>query len=255
MLVCLTREISQRFTECEVTHLARESIDVDLARVQHRFYEDLLSDAGARVERLPALPDAPDGVFVEDTVVVLEELAVVTRPGAESRRSETESVVPALRVYREVEFIEPPGTIDGGDILRVGRTLYVGLSSRTNLQAMEQLESIVTRLGYRVEPIEVRGCLHLKSAVTLVSPDTLLVNRGWLASLPSGDLRTVDVDPDEPAAANALWIGDVVILPANHRATAQRLDQLGINTIPIDVSEIQKAEGGVTCCCVPIEVD
>ena len=255
MLLCLTREVSPRFDECELTHVPREPIDVELARSQHASYEEGLRAGGARVQRLPAQPDLPDGVFVEDTVLVLPDVAIVMRPGAASRREESRSVVPALAEFREIRHIEAPGTMDGGDILRVQQTLYVGLSSRTDLHAIEQLRSLTADFGYRVEPVEVRGCLHLKSAVTQVAPDLLLANRGWVDINPFSDRHLVDVDPHEPAAANALLLGERVIYPSSFPRTAERLHALGIQVLDVYVSEIQKAEGGVTCCCVPVEVD
>ncbi|NNE36055.1 MAG: dimethylargininase, partial [Rhodothermales bacterium] len=166
MLTCLTREISPALGDCELTHASRQSIDIDLARTQHVAYEKALVMAGASIERLRPVPELPDGVFVEDTALVLPEVAVILRPGAASRRNETTSVADKLGVHRMLRTIRPPGTIDGGDILRVGRSLFVGRSSRTNTDGLRQLAAIADEFGYQLKPVDIHDCLHLKSAVT-----------------------------------------------------------------------------------------
>ncbi len=180
MLIAITRDVSPGIEHCELTHLERQSIDVDVARAQHRQVESRLAELGWEVHRLPADPDLPDSVFVEDTAIVLDELAIITRPGAESRRAETPPIARTLEAYRELQAIEQPGTLDGGDVLRIGRVLYVGLCSRSSREGIEQLRALVEPLGYTVQPVEITGCLHLKSAVTQVRENTLLVNRNWL---------------------------------------------------------------------------
>ena len=176
MRIAITREVSPAFAQCELTHLRREPIDVERARAQHRRYEGLLSDAGFAVLRLPADPSYPDSVFVEDAALAFEQVAVVTRPGAEARRGEIEAIGGILERLRTVVRIEAPATLDGGDVLTVGRKVYVGQSSRTNGDALRQLREILHPLAFAVEPITVSGCLHLKSAATSVGPSPLLVN-------------------------------------------------------------------------------
>jgi dimethylargininase len=198
--VAITRAISPELGACELTHLSRVPIDVDLARAQHRAYEAALIEAGCAVERLDTAADMPDSVFVEDIAVVFDEVAIMTRPGAESRRRETAAVAAVLGVYRPLQAIEPPGCIDGGDVLVVGRRVFIGRSSRTNEAAVAQMRRVLEPLGYRVTDTVVRGCLHLKSAVTALADDVLLVNRAWI-DVPTFDGFTlVDVDPAEPAA-------------------------------------------------------
>jgi dimethylargininase len=233
---------------CELTHLAREPIDPTCAATQHAEYERCLAKLGVDVVRLPPVPELPDSVFIEDTAVVLDELAIITRPGAPSRRLETVTVADALRPYRDLVSIVAPGTVDGGDVLTVGRRVYVGLSSRTSASGVEQLRQILAPLGYHVTEVAVNGCLHLKSAVTQVAPDTLLINRDWVDDGAFPGMRFVTVDPTEPHAANALTIGDAVAFPAAFERTRERLHELGITVLPVDVSELAKAEGGVTCC-------
>ena len=235
---------------CELTHQARVPIDLDRARAQHRDYEQALVDAGCRVERLPAGPDMPDAVFVEDIAVVFDELAIIARPGAESRRVEVPAIAAALEPHRPLSFIELPGTLDGGDVLVTGRRVYVGVSSRTNRQAIAMMHQALAPHRYTVCAVEVRGCLHLKSAVTSVADDTLLVNPSWIARDALGGFDLVEVDPSEPAAANALRVGETVIFPSAFPRTAERLAKRGVTLRLVDASEVAKAEGAVTCCSV-----
>jgi dimethylargininase len=255
-LIAITRGVSPRIGQCELTHLERQSIDVERAQAQHGQYEARLAGLGCQVYRLPAEPDLPDSVFVEDTAVVLDELAIITRPGAVSRRPETEAITRALRPFRRLAFIQPPGTLDGGDLLRVGRVLYVGLSGRSNQAGVEQIRQLVEPFNYQVEGVQVTGCLHLKSAVTQVAEDTLLINCDWVDSrvfgLDSG-LKLIDIDAAEPYGANGLLVGGTVVYPAAYPRTRQRLEAEGVAVCAVDVSELAKAEGGVTCCSLILE--
>jgi dimethylargininase len=246
--IAITRGVSAGIAACELTHLGRESIDLDRARAQHRAYEEALERSGCRVESLPALDNLPDSVFVEDVAVVLDEIAIVTRPGAESRRPEAAHIAPALAQYRRVTFIREPGTLDGGDVLRLGRRIFVGQSGRSDEGGIEQLRAVVWPYGYTVTALPVSGCLHLKSAVTEVAPGTVLVNRAWVDPAVFGQPRAIDVDPQEPYAANGLLAGGRLIYPESFPRTQARLEAAGIVIESIDVSELQKAEGAVTCC-------
>ena len=248
MLIAITREVSPSIERCELTHLKRQPIDFNLARAQHLQYENCLAELGCQVLRLPAEPNLPDAVFVEDTAIVLDELAIITRPGAESRRSETPSLAEALQAYRRLYRIEPPGTLDGGDVLHVGNKLYVGVSSRSNKAGIEQLRVYVEPYGYKVQPVLLQDCLHLKSAVTQVGPNSLLINRDWVDAGAFEGMELEDVAPEEPMGANGLRIGDVLVYPAAYDRTRARLEALGITVKTVEVSEIAKAEGGVTCC-------
>lgn len=248
MLIAITREVSPGLGDCELSFVPRTAIDVDRARAQHLGYLRLLMALGCRVQTLPAEPQWPDSVFVEDVALVLDEMAVMTRPGAASRRDEGAAVADALRAWRALRTIEAPATLDGGDVLRVGRTLYVGQSARSNAAAVAQLQSILEPFGYVVRGVATHGCLHLKSAVTQVADDTLLVQPQWIDRGIFDGMRIIEVDPDEAHAANALRIGDVAVLPACFPRTRQRLVDAGIEVASVDVSELQKAEGAVTCC-------
>lgn len=248
MLIAITREVSPNIGQCELTHLDRQPIDLSLAQAQHHQYEATLEALGCQLVRLPAEPTLPDSVFVEDTAIVLDEIALLTRPGAASRQAETASIAQALAPYRIVQTIVAPGIVDGGDVLRIGKRLYVGLSSRSNEAAVAQMADLLRPFGYAVQGVQVQGCLHLKSAVTQVSPMMLLVNPAWVDAGLFGDMQVIEVDSEEPHAANALLIGDTVVYPTSYPYTAQRLTQYGIQVHQVDVGELIKAEGAVTCC-------
>jgi dimethylargininase len=253
-MFALTREISGAIARCELTHVARSPIDLEAARRQHEEYERCLSALGCAVLRLDAGDDMADSVFIEDTAVVLDELAVIGRPGAESRRGETTAVATALAPYRTLVRIEAPGTLDGGDVLVAGRRVFVGLSGRTNRGGVDQLARAIEPFGYSVAAVPVCGCLHLKSAVTLVGPRTLLMNPEWIDPARFAPFDATYVDPSEPAAANALWIGHFVVYPSAFALTRQRLEKRGVAVRSIDAGELAKAEGGVTCCSLIFSV-
>ena len=248
MPVAITRKVSPSIGNCELTHLGREPIDVARAVAQHDAYERCLERLGCTVVSLAASPELPDSVFVEDVAVVLDELAMVTRPGAESRRAETASIARVLAEHRPLAVIEPPATLDGGDVLVLDRRVLVGLSSRSTRDGVEQLHSLLAPHGYRVEAVEVRGCLHLKSAVTRVATDTVLLNPLWVERSRFARFDVIEIDPAEPYAANGLPLGDALVYPEAFPRTAERLRQRGIRLELLDLSELAKAEGAVTCC-------
>jgi dimethylargininase len=244
----ITRAISPRFNECELTHLARTPIDLALARAQHAQYEQALTSLAVQVHSLPAEPDFPDSVFVEDTALVLDEIAILTRPGADSRKAEVDSIAQALAPYRKLVHITAPGSIDGGDILQAGKTIYVGLSTRSNNSAIEQMQAALAPYGYTVRGVAVTGCLHLKSAVTQASPDTLLINPAWVEKSHFPGWKFIEVDPNEPSAANIVLVPGGAIFPAHFPATQKRLEQAGLRLTLVGATEVAKAEGAVTCC-------
>lgn len=246
--LALVRDVSPDIARCELTHLARTPIDLAEAARQHAAYLAALAAAECRIEHLAPAPGLPDAVFVEDTAVVLDELAVITRPGAASRRAETASVAETLRRYRPIESIAAPATLDGGDVLVSGRTLFVGLTARTSTQGAAELARITVSAGYTVRTVPVTGCLHLKSAVTEVADRTLLINPDWVDAALFDDYRLIPIDSAEPFGANALRIGNAVIYPAEFPRTAQRLRREALDVREVEAGELAKAEGGVTCC-------
>ena len=253
MRIAITRKVSPSIERCELTHLERETINVNFANEQHSRYEECLAELGCEVRSLPAEPDLPDSVFVEDTAIVVEELAVLTRPGAESRRPEISGIAKVLGDYRRLAYIVEPGTIDGGDVLILDHDVYIGQSGRTNEEGVRQVRAILAPMGYMVTAVPVKACLHLKSAVGRVAPDILLINRRWVNSTVFGHMKFIDVDPAESGAAGALLIGDTVVYPARFERTRERLSLEGIKTVVVNLSELAKAEAGVTCSSIVFE--
>jgi dimethylargininase len=252
--IAITRAVSRAINECELTHIAREPIDADRARAQHREYESALKRLGCEVRTLPELPDRPDSVFVEDTAVVLPEVALITRPGADSRKPEIDSIVETLRPFRKLVFIEAPGTVDGGDVLVVGRKIFVGRSTRSNQSAMDQMQTKLGAYGYLVSGVDLRDCLHLKTAVTQVGANTLLINPAWIDPAPFVEYDRIEVDPAEPFAANAVLLDGRILYPTAFPKTLGRLQARGIQTVTVDASELAKAEGAVTCCSLIFDI-
>ena len=248
MKIAITRQVSPAINRCELTHIARKPIDHKRACAQHRQYENALRSLAVDVITLKDEADLPDSVFVEDVALILDHCAIMLNPGASSRRPEVASVEEALAPYREIYRIQPPATVDGGDILTVGKTVYVGLSSRSTEEAIEQIKVILKPHSYRVRGVNVTGCLHLKSAVTQVSEDTLLINPEWVSKDAFPGMRFIEADPSEPYAANAVLVDGTIIYPSSFPKTRVKLERAGINMLIVDADELAKAEGAVTCC-------
>jgi dimethylargininase len=246
-MLALTHQPSPNLDHGQRTHVARVPIDYALALRQHEAYCRMLRDCGAAVRPLDVNRDLPDSTFIEDTAVVLDELAVLASMGTPARRGEPAGIEGELRKYRELYRIELPATLEGGDVLRVGRTLLVGLSSRTDSAGARALEAAVRRHGYRVVPVAVRGCLHLKTACTALPDGRLLMNPSWLDREALRGFETVAVPEGEPWAANTLPVGGAVCLAAEHVQTADLLRRCGFDVRTVDLSEFAKAEGCVTC--------
>jgi dimethylargininase len=253
MLTAITRAVSPAIVRCELSFIDRKAIDLARAQQQHQAYELLLAKLGAQVVSLPPDLDFPDSMFVEDPAVVLDELAVILPLGTESRRGETASLAKELAKYRKLACVQLPGTLEGGDVLRVDRKLFVGLTKRSNAEGIRQLTEIVKPHGYEVTSVPVTGCLHLKSAVTWIADNTLLANRAWFDTAPFAGFDWIDVDPSEPHAANALALGGTVIVPASFPKTRGRIGSLDFRVTTLDISELQKAESGLTCSSLLFE--
>lgn len=250
-MIAITRGVAKTIQYAQLTHVERQPIDYMVASFQHDWYRKVLKSLGCEVVSLPADDRYPDCVFIEDTAVVLDDIAVITRPGAESRRGETRAVADALELYRPLIHLEAPATLDGGDVLVADERIYVGLSSRTNEAAIGQMRYHTRR---EVIPVPVHGALHLKTAITRVSRDTMLINRDWVDTSHFEGWKFIDVDPSEPFGGNALLIGDVVVYPEENPKTRARLEAAGIEVRTVQQSELAKAEGGVTCSALLIGV-
>ncbi len=253
MLTAITREVSSALASCELSFIERKPIDMAKARAQHHAYEELLGKLGARVISLPEEPELPDSMFVEDPAIVLDEVAVICPLGTETRRKEAPTLAAALEQYRKLAYVKLPATLEGGDVLRAGKKVFVGITARSNPEGIRQLAAILDHYGYGVTGVPVTGCLHLKSAVTYLGRNTLLANRPWFGWKRMDGFDWVDVDPTEPHAGNALAIGDSVIFPASFPKTRAKIEAQGFKVLSLDISELQKAESGLTCSSLLFE--
>jgi dimethylargininase len=251
-LVALTRGVSRRIADCELSFVPREAIDLELAQAQHALYEAMLGVLGAEVIHLPEDDGFPDCVFVEDTVVVVDEVAVLTAPGADSRMGEVEVVGDALERFRKIERIATPARLDGGDVLRMGKTVYVGATERSRT-GIDELSRLLSRYGYQVVPVAVHGCLHLKTGCTALDDETVLINTDWIDPAIFSDKRTLHPDAREPFGANTLRVGDTVLCAASAPRTTELIARDYLVAVT-DIAELQKAEAGLTCMSVIFEV-
>ncbi len=250
MNIALTHVVSPEINRCELSHRRREPIDLELVRAQHAGYCRMLETCGYEVVELDVNAQYPDCTFIEDTAVVLDELAVLSLPGVQSRRGEVSGMEPVLARYRPLERIATPGTLEGGDVLKIDRTLYVGLSARTNREGIEQLDRFLAPHGYTVIPVTMEGCLHLKSAVTALGNHTLLARVGLFDPSPFAGFTVIPVDEDEAEAANALRAGGYVCLHQEFERTISAVRQAGFRVKTVDISELLKAESGLTCSSI-----
>ena len=253
MLTAITRAVSSALANCELSFIPRKPINLEKARAEHHAYEELLAKLGARVITLKEEPDLPDSMFVEDPAIVLDEVAVTCTLGTETRRKEAPSLAGALGEFRKLAYVKLPGMLEGGDVLRIGKKIYVGVTRRSNPEGIRQLAVIVRAHGYDLTAVPVTGCLHLKSAVTFLGKNTLLANRGWFDWKRLQGFDWIDVDPAEPHAGNALAMGDSVIFPASFPKTLEAIKARGFKVLPLDIGELQKAESGLTCSSLIFE--
>lgn len=246
--VALIRSVTARLADGIVTHLDRQPVDPVLARRQHAAYGDALRAAGWQLRSVPEAPDHPDSVFVEDTVVLVGGLAVLTRPGAPERRGEVAGVEPVLRdLGLEVRRIEAPGTVEGGDVLQIGSVVYVGRSGRTNDAGIEQLATLIEPLGRTVVPVDLAGTLHLKSAVTALPDGTAIGLDTHVDRTRFDSWRSVT---EEPGCHVVLLGENRLLMAASARHTAAELAAEGYDVMTVDISEFEKLEGCVTCLSV-----
>lgn len=250
-IVAITHVPSPRMNDAVRTFIDVHEIDLDLAALQHEEYRRVLERAGAQVVLLDVNREHADAVFVEDTAVVLDEVAILTSMGAPSRRDEVRGVEVELRRHRaEIARIEAPATLEGGDVLRVGRTLFVGATARTNRAGFDALERIAGRFGYDVRSVAVDGCLHLKTACTALPDGTVLVSPRWLDARDLVGSPILHVAETEPDAANVALVGERVVMAAAHPRTVDLVRGRGFQVDTVDLSEFAKAEGCATCLSI-----
>ena len=253
MPIAFVRNVSASINDCELTHMEQKPIDLEIARDQHDAYVQALKDMGCEVHELPQLDHQPDAVFVEDTAVVVPELAVLTNPGAVSRRGEVDSTGESLAEHRTIARISDAGQLEGGDVLRIDKNVYVGCATRTDEAGIDELRSHLEPHGYRVIAIRHGAALHLKTACTYLGDGVLLLNPEWVDIACFDGLEPLECDPDEPFACNAIRIGDEVLFPLEFTKTRARIEARGFKVRPVAASELAKAEGGLTCSSIIID--
>ncbi|MCP3915200.1 MAG: dimethylargininase [bacterium] len=246
----LLRAPGPELAACELTHVAREPIDVERALEQHAALARTLESLGLDVEVLPPFAGFADAAFVEDTAVVLDDVCVLGRPGTTSRLGEVAAIEPVLATRRALERTEAPHTLEGGDVLTIDDVLYVGLSERTTHGGMKALAHTLLGYRYRIKALYVRGCLHLKTACTHLGGETLLVNPDWFDRDRLSEFEMVPVEEREPFGANALRVGETLVCSSAYPRTIERIQARGFDVRVVDVSEFHKAEAGLTCLCL-----
>ena len=250
MLTAITRAVSSRINECELSFIERQSIDFESAVRQHRNYQQLLRSLGLNVVELPADDGCPDCCFIEDTALVLDELAIATRPGSEARRAEVPGVLPAIAKYWKIKHVEAPATLEAGDVLRIGRDLFIGITNRTNRGGIEFVRKHAAPHGYKVHGVEVTGALHLKSVCTAVNERTILADSSRIDLEPFAAYQVIEVPAEEWMAANVLLVNGIVCMHAGFYKTFGRLQERLIQVRTVDISEFLKAEAGLTCMSI-----
>ena len=250
MLKAITRAVSRNINGCELTFKQRESLDYEKAVRQHASYCALLTRCGAEVLSLEAHDENPDCCFVADTAVVLEEVAVIASPGAPSRRGEVKAVEEILSAHREVAHIKSPATLDGGDVVLLGKRIFVGRSNRTNSQGIESLTRIARSLGYNVTPVSVMGSLHLTTACSVLDEETVLLNPRWIDATPFARYWVLNVPDDEPWSANTMRVGASVCVEAGAPRTLELVNKHCREVEVLDISEFRKAEGSLACLSI-----
>jgi dimethylargininase len=230
------------------------AVDLAQAHQQHEGYRAALRRNGVDVRLLDVNAEHGDGCFIEDNAIVVDEVAILTTMGAAHRRQEPQAIAPVLAEYRRVECVAGDSRIEGGDVLRIDRDIFVGRSTRTNQRGVDALRGILEPFGYRVTGVDVADGLHLKTACTALDSSTLLANRAWLDMAPFQGFDVIDVHPDEPTAANVLRIGEAIVMPEGCPRTVARVRERCPHAQTVDISEFAKADGGLTCLSLVFEV-
>ncbi len=246
----IARKPGPNFARGLTTAVSEKPPDYEILANQHAEYIAALESIGLEVLLLEALPDHPDAYFVEDTAVVAADVAVITNPGADARKGEEETIAAVLVKYRKIEKIRPPGTMDGGDVLQVGKHFFIGVSERTNHEGAGQLSHILKGYGYTYTTIAVGEGLHFKSSVNYVGKNTLLVSEDFAGNDHLKGYDTIVVEKAESYAANTLFVNDHLLIPRGYRDTRKNLEALGFKIIELDTSEVRKMDGGLTCMSI-----
>ena len=222
--------------------------DYDKAIIQHHSYIEVLQSCGLEVNVLESCEDYPDSTFVEDVALITPNCAIMTRPGAESRRGEVEQIMAVLKSqFNNLETIEAPGTIEAGDVMMVGNHYYIGLSDRTNLQGAEQLIKLLVKHGHTGSTVELKDVLHLKTGLSYIENNMLIICGEFKSDPIFSGFDHIEIPEEESYAANCIWVNDNVLIPAGYPLSKEKISSIGYNVIEVDVSEFKKLDGGLSC--------
>ena len=251
MLLAITHLPSPALQHCELTFLKSEPISMEIANLQHQTYRAMLERCGAKVIVLDENLACPDSVFVEDPIIVFDEVAVLSSMGVESRRKESEAMERVFSKYRKIERIVLPAKIEGGDVLKIGKKIFVGESARTNKEGIKALKTIIKPFGYEVIAVKVTGCLHLKTGATALDDETIFINSHWVDAEAFKGFTKVEALNDEPFGANVLKMGNILCMNEAFPKSIAHIKSLGYTVDSCNISEFVKAEAGLTCMSVP----
>lgn len=247
MLSALTRKVGKSINNCELTYADRQQINVEKAQQQHMEFENALRKLGVNVLSLESDDTLPDSVFVEDTAVITKEFAVITPMGTKSRKDEPDKIAEILKQYRPLKYINKNTSLEGGDIVQAEDTFYVGISSRTNHEGFENLAEILLPQGYKIVPVQVYGCLHLTTGSTYIGNNTMIANPAWVDVSKFEGMEVIEIEPDEPWAGNAIQANGKLLFPSSSNKTSKKVSAKGFEVYTVDISELEKAEAGLTC--------
>lgn len=247
----ITHLPSSTLEQCELTFMDSKPIDIKKAKKEHEDYRNMLESCGLNVIVMDENIDLPDSVFVEDPIIVFDEVAVMTSMGVESRRKESAAMQSMFSKYRKIEHIVLPAKIEGGDVLKIGKQIFVGKSSRTNADGIRALREILTPYGYEVTAVKVSGCLHLKTGCTALDDLTVLINPEWVDAKVFQGFKQIIIPKEEPFGANVLKINEIICMNTAFPKTIEIVKSLGYTVKTVDITEFVKAEAGLTCMSVP----
>lgn len=248
--IAIVRDVPDSFQKCLTSFHTKVQIDVALAKHQHQQYCNTLSSLGLKLIRIEADDTLPDCCFTEDTAIVVDDFAVITIPGAPGRILETIEIEKILSPLKTIVHITNPGTIDGGDVLKIGKKIFIGNSARTNVEGISQVDTIVKPLGYEVIPVKIQDTLHLKSVCTYLGGGCILLAEGYLDDKIFSEYDKVVVPKEEEYCANCLVVKGNVLIPKGFPKTKGLIEMKGYRVVELDMSEIEKAEGALTCLSV-----
>jgi dimethylargininase len=246
----IVRDVPESFRESVSVLNTSHDIDLEIAKMQHLKYCNTLSKLGINIIRLDTDDSLPDCCFTEDIIAIADDIAIITNPGIQSRVAETKALEKTLSVFKDVFRITSPGTIEGGDVLKIEKTIYIGISSRTNMEGIRQFTSILEPRGYWIKPVEIRNTLHLKSVCTYLGNRRIILAEGYFDINVFSGFEKIIVPREEEYCANCLFVNNRVLIPKGFPKTKALIEAKGLIVSELEMSEFRKADGAVTCLSV-----